>query len=138
MVLAFQVASAGGSGTRHNAFTGNPNVEKTPFVLPDLAGYEDKAGNLAHALAEFVAIERHVAMSEWRGTRHTPPERRVLMGETLLVRYIEADQEPECERNRDHQRRQQKRADAVAAHNAKNTETVPRAKGPRRRIQVVA
>jgi len=45
------------------------------------------------------------------GTRHTPPERRVLMGETLLVRYIEADQEPDvAERNRDHQRRQQKRA----------------------------
>lgn len=115
------------------AFPGDPDAEKTPFVLPDLAGYEDKAGSLAHALAEFVAIERHVTVADWRGTRHAPPERRVLMGETLLVRYVEADQEPDvAERNRDHQLRQRKRAEAEAAHKAKHPGTpfrVPRGQG---------
>jgi hypothetical protein len=72
--------------------TPNPNTSKSPFVLPDLADYEDKAGTMAHALMEFVTIERLVAMSDWRAVRHHPPERRVLMGETLLVRYREADQ----------------------------------------------
>ena len=27
-----------------HAFPGDPDAEKTPFVLPDLAGYVDKAG----------------------------------------------------------------------------------------------
>lgn len=73
----------------------NPSLSKTPFVLPDLAKFEDKAGTMAHALMEFVTIERLVAMDGWRGVRHQPPERRVLMGETLLVSYREADQPPE-------------------------------------------
>jgi hypothetical protein len=133
VILAFQARRLEALEHVANAFPGNANAQKTPFVLPDLAGFEDKAGTLAHALAEFVAIERHVAMSEWRGTRHTPPERRVLMGETLLVRYVEADQEPGvAEQNRENQRRQRKRAEAEAAHNAKNTGKpfrVPRGQG---------
>ncbi len=75
--------------------TPNPNATKSPFALPDLAKFEDKAGTMARALMEFVTIERLVAMGDWRGVRHQPPERRVLMGETLLVRYREADQPPE-------------------------------------------
>jgi hypothetical protein len=62
--------------------------------LPGLAKYEDKADDLAHALHELVTIERLVALNDWKATRHAPPERRVLMGEALLVRYLEADQEP--------------------------------------------
>ena len=132
-ILAFQSRRLEALEHVANSFGGNPNAAKTPFVLPELAAYEDKAGTLAHALAEFVAIERHVAMSEWRGTRHTPPERRVLMGETLLVRYVEAEQEADvAEQNREHQRRQRKRADAEAAHKAKNPGMpfrVPRGQG---------
>ena len=75
-------------------------------MLPDLANYEDKAHDMAHALAEFVLIERHVTLNDWKATRHAPPERRVLMGESLLVRYCEADQEPDmAEQNRENQRR---------------------------------
>ncbi|MBY0513744.1 MAG: PD-(D/E)XK nuclease family protein, partial [Gemmataceae bacterium] len=133
VLLAFQARRLEALEHVANAFPGNANAGKTPFVLPDLAGYEDKAGSLAHALAEFVAIERHVTMSDWRGTRHAPPERRVLMGETLLVRYVEADQEPDvAERNREHQRRQRKRAEAEAAHNTQHPGTpfrVPRGQG---------
>ena len=100
---------------------GNPNTQKTPFVLPDLAGYEDKAHDLAHALHEFVTIERLVTLNDWKATRHAPPERRVLMGEALLLRYCEADQEPGvAERNRENERRRQKREALAAAFKAAN------------------
>lgn len=100
---------------------GNPNTTKTPFVLPDLAGYEDKAPDLAHALHEFVTIERLVALNDWKATRHAPPERRVLMGDCLLVRYVEADQEPGvAEQNRENERRRRKREEYAAAFKAGN------------------
>ena len=100
---------------------GNPNTQKTAFVLPDLSGYEDMAQDLAHALHEFVTIERLVALNDWKATRHAPPERRVLMGEALLVRYCEADQEPGvAEQNRENERRRRKREEYAAAFKAAN------------------
>ena len=61
---------------------------------------------MAHALEEFVLIERLITLNDWKATRHAPPERRVLMGEALLVRYCEADQKPKvAEQNRENQRR---------------------------------
>lgn len=100
---------------------GNPNTQKTPFTLPDLAGYEDKAHDLAHALHEFVTIERLVALNDWKATRHAPPERRVLMGDCLLVRYVETDQEPGvAEQNRENERRRRKREEYAAAFRAAN------------------
>ena len=68
-------------------FKGNDRTSKRPFVLPDLTSFEEKAPSLAHAIHEFVTIERHVVLDTWQGVRHAPPERRVLGGETLLVRY---------------------------------------------------
>ncbi|HVK07257.1 MAG TPA: AAA family ATPase, partial [Gemmataceae bacterium] len=100
---------------------GNPNTQKTPFVLPDLAHYEDKAPDLAHALHEFVTIEQLVALTDWKATRHAPPERRVLMGDCLVVRYVEADEEPgAAEQNRENERRRQKREEFAAAFKAAN------------------
>jgi len=97
----------------------NPYLGKTSFVLPDLANYEDKAHDLAHALAEFVAIERFVTLSDWKTVRHAPAERRVLMGETLLVRYLEADQDPGiAAQNRDNEVRRRKREELKAAFEA--------------------
>jgi hypothetical protein len=75
-------------------FPGNKQTEKRPYALPDLAGFEDKARSLAQALDEFVTIERHVELGAWKSARLAAPERRVLSGETLLVRYREADQDP--------------------------------------------
>jgi hypothetical protein len=104
-----------------NGMQGNPYTQKTPFVLPDLAHYEDKARDLAHALHKFVMIERFVALNDWKAIRHATPEQRVLMGETLLVRYVEPDQEPGvAEQNREHQRRYQKRKEYEAALKAAN------------------
>jgi hypothetical protein len=100
---------------------GNPNTSKTAFVLPDLAHYEDKAHDMAHALEEFVLIERMITLNDWKTTRHAPPERRVLMGESLLVLYCEADQEPGlAEQNRENQRRYAKRKEYEAAFREQN------------------
>ncbi len=99
---------------------GNPHAVKTPFVLPDLSEFQDKADDLAGALHEFVLIERFVSINEWQGVRHAPPERRVLMGETLIASYDEADQEPEiAERNRENQRRQRLRQTYAQAGSGK-------------------
>ena len=55
-----------------NSIQGNPNTQKTPFVLPDLAHYEDKADDLAHALHEFVTIERLVELERLEGDPARP------------------------------------------------------------------
>jgi hypothetical protein len=100
---------------------GNPNTSKTPFTLPEIAGYEDKARSLAGALDEFVRIERMVTLADWKSTRHAQPEQRALMGECLLVSYHEADQEPGvAEQNRENERRYRKREAFKKAHEAAN------------------
>ncbi len=99
----------------------NPNSQKTAFVLPDLAGYEDTAHDLAHALHEFVTVERMVELNDWKATRHAPPERRVLTGDCLVVRYCEEDQGPGvAERNRENERRRLKREEFAAAFRAQH------------------
>jgi len=103
------------------SINGNPNTQKTPFILPDLADYEDTAHDYAHALHEFVTTERLVTLNDWKTTRHAPPERRVLMGESLLVRYCEADQEPGvAKQNRENERRRKKREKYTAAFKEKH------------------
>ena len=102
-------------------FAGNRQTEKRAFDLPDLATFEEKARTLADALDEFVTIERHVELSAWKSLRLMPPERRALLGETLLGRYDEADQEPETaaknrENERRHRRNEEYRAAYFAAH----------------------
>src|SRR5262249_6877487 len=80
-----------------------------------------KAHDLAHALHEFVTIERLVELNDWKRTRHAPPERRVLMGETLLVRYVEADQERGVAKlNRENEKRRKKREEYAAAFQAEH------------------
>ncbi len=100
---------------------GNKNTQKTPFVLPDLAGFTDSAISLAQALHEFVTIERLVELADWKTIRHAPPEQRVLMGQCFIVRYLESDQTPEiAEKNRDNARRESIRETYLAAHEAAN------------------
>ena len=121
LLTAFQVRRLEALEHIANSIHGNPNTQKTPFVLPDLAQYEDKADDLAHALHEFVTIERLVELNDWKAKRHAPPERRVLMGDCLLVRYCEADQEPGiADQNRENERRRQKREEYLAAFKATN------------------
>jgi hypothetical protein len=121
MLRAFQVRRLEALEHVAGFLHGNPNTQKTPFVLPDLARYHDKADDLAHALHEFVIIERIVTLNAWKGIRHAPPERRVLMGDCLLVRYREEDQEPAAaEQNRENERRRKRREEYAAAFKAAN------------------
>ena len=76
-------------------FKGNSQTEKTPFRLPDLAAFVSRARTLAQALDEFVLIERHVALGEWKRIRLASPEQRLLSGDTLIGRYRAADQPPD-------------------------------------------
>jgi hypothetical protein len=102
-------------------FPGNHLTEKRPFELPNLATFEDKGRSLAHALDEFVVIERHVELGQWKTIRHLPPERRVLAGDTLIARYVDADQDPDVRlRNRENVRRQRMRDDFERAYRAAN------------------
>lgn len=87
-------------------FRGNKDSLKGSFDLPDLAAFEDKARGLADALDEFLTIERHVTLNQWKQIRLQPPERRVLNGDTLVVKYLEADQSPAVvAKNRENERR---------------------------------
>ncbi|HYH13414.1 MAG TPA: AAA domain-containing protein [Thermomicrobiales bacterium] len=85
---------------------GNRQTVLREFELPDLAEFEETARDLAHALNEFVVIERHVELAEWKRDRLAEPEQRVLSGQTLIVQYLEEDQEPGvAAQNRDNARR---------------------------------
>jgi hypothetical protein len=102
-------------------FKGNHLTEKQSFNLPELAAFTDKARTLAAALDEFLTIERHVELGEWKSIRHIAPERRALMGETLIVRYCEEDQEPGVAmRNRENERRRLLKEEYRAAYMASN------------------
>jgi len=85
---------------------GNRQTMLREFELPDLATFEETARDLAHALNEFVVIERHVELAEWKRDRLAEPEQRVLSGQTLIVQYLEEDQEPGiAAQNRENARR---------------------------------
>ncbi len=89
----FQRAPPGGDGAHRARLRGQP-ADREDAVRPARPGhFSDTGATLAQALDEFVTIERHVELAAWKAARLAPPERRVLSGETLLVRYVEADQD---------------------------------------------
>lgn len=101
-LLAFQRRRLDAMAHIAASFDGNKDTEKTPFILPELSEFTDGTTTYAEALREFVLVERHADLSEWKAARNLPAERRALLGETLIVRYVESDQEPEIvERNRE-------------------------------------
>ena len=96
-------------------FKGNRWTEKTPFLLPELAEFEDTAGNLAEALEEFVLIEQHVDLAAWKSARLPAPEQRAATGDSLIVRFRDADQSPETRiKNSENRRRQALREKLLA------------------------
>ncbi len=93
-----------------NHLTNRNRIEKTPFLLPEITEFQAKARNLAEALLEFVQMERFVELSEWKQIHALQPEKRVLIGECLLVEYREEDQTVEVQqRNRHNQNQYAKR-----------------------------
>lgn len=67
-------------------------IRKASFTLPDLSEYSGRASHLAEAIREFLTIERHTYLANWRSTRNMAPERRAVAGATLLMSYQDADQ----------------------------------------------
>ncbi|MBI3965067.1 MAG: AAA family ATPase [Chloroflexi bacterium] len=102
-------------------FPGNHQTTKRAFNLERLHELNDRARSLAEALDEFVMLERHAELEAWKSARLAPPERRVLSGDTLLVRFTVADQDPEvAEVCLDNQRRWRRREQYVAEHRAQH------------------
>ncbi|HEX5163964.1 MAG TPA: AAA domain-containing protein [Thermomicrobiales bacterium] len=102
-------------------FRGNKQTVKSAFDIPNLAEFDDRSREMANALREFLTIERHTELTAWKNARLAPPERRVLAGDTLLVRYVEADQEPGVAAlNRDNRRRMELREKYRAAYAAEH------------------
>ena len=102
---------------------GNWLTQKCSFDLPALGDFADRAETLADALHEFVTIERLVDLAEWKSVRNVAPERRALMGETLLVRYHEEDQPPDIvAANRDHLKRAERRRELAEAWQSEHPE----------------
>ena len=120
-------------------FTGNKQTSQREFDLPDLADFEEIARTLAHALDEFVTIERHVELATWKRERLPDPEQRVLAGTTLIVQYLEEDQEPGiASQNRERPPpRAARGSSAPSGGGASRRETSPPAEGPARKERVV-
>jgi hypothetical protein len=76
-------------------FKGNKQTSKTSFDLSILSTWDGKAATLAHALDEFLAIERHAELGAWKRSRQAHPEHRALAGDTLLCKYFDGDQSDE-------------------------------------------
>ncbi|MEF3273985.1 MAG: AAA family ATPase [Chloroflexus sp.] len=72
----------------------NYRTTKPAFDLSAIANYTRQAPTLATALAEFLLIERYVALATWVEQHLPPPEQRVLAGTSLIARYYQQDQDP--------------------------------------------
>ena len=120
-IIAFEKRRLEAMAFIASTFDGNKDTEKTPFALPELSDFNDRAAHLAQALREFVLVERHSDLGQWKAGRNLPAERRALMGETLIVRYREEDQEPEIvAQNRENQERYALRERYAAEFRAAN------------------
>jgi hypothetical protein len=110
-----------------NSFKGNRQSALTPYDLTVIDDFNGKATSMADAIAEFVTIERHAELSEWRNARYAEPEQRMLAGHTLVVRYVEADQAGDvAERNRANLVGWQKDREILAAKKAINPKATRR------------
>lgn len=71
----------------------NTRAFKARFDLSRLKQFSEVAPTLAHALDQFIVIERHADLAAWKAQRLPEPEQRVLAGTSMIVRYLESDQD---------------------------------------------
>ncbi len=76
-------------------FTGNTKTTIRPYELDELLDFQVKEPTFVDALQTFLQMERLAELGAWKAARHAPPERRMLSGDSLVVRYVEADQTDE-------------------------------------------
>ncbi len=122
---AASTAPTRGAGARRTRFPGQP-ADRQDRLRPTRPCDVQRQGAHAGACARRVRDDRAPRrIGAWKTTRLLPPERRALLGETLIVRYVEADQEPDvAAANRENERRrllnEQYRAEYMRDHpNAK-------------------
>ena len=71
----------------------NRQSTKTSFDLFALGRLSIRRETAIESVREFIAVERHLEMAEWRRTGSQSVNRRLLMGETLLAQYSDEDQD---------------------------------------------
>ncbi len=71
----------------------NRQSTKSSFDLFALTRLSVRRDTAIESVREFLAVERHIEMSEWRRIRSLSANRRLLMGETLIGRYFDEDQD---------------------------------------------
>ena len=76
-------------------FRGNTKTTIRPYELDELLDFRVKEPSFVDALQTFLQMERLAELGAWKAARHAPPERRMLSGDSLVVRYVEADQSDE-------------------------------------------
>ena len=76
-------------------FKGNTKTTIRPYKLDALIDFGVKTPTFVDALQTFLQLERLAELGAWKAARHAPPERRMLAGDSLVVRYLESDQTPE-------------------------------------------
>ena len=81
-------------------FRGNHKIVKKSFDLEAITEYREESRTLAQAVDDFLYIDRHAELADWKNERLAPPEQRVLAGDTLIVTYHDSDQLPDA-RNED-------------------------------------
>lgn len=77
-------------------FRGNTKTTIRPYELDELLDFQAQEPTFVDALQTFLQLERLSELSAWKAARHAPPERRMLAGDSLVVRYFDADQTEEA------------------------------------------
>lgn len=73
----------------------NPAIRKSGFDLRSLNRIGLRESTPVEALHQFVLIERHIEVAEWRALRSASPDVRFLRGDSIPVRFHDADQPAE-------------------------------------------
>lgn len=66
----------------------NSQIEKKPYRLKELPSFRLNVSNAAQASIDFLRLDQHVKVSDWLSARLSPPQARVLKGETLPLRDV--------------------------------------------------
>jgi hypothetical protein len=69
-------------------FIKNSQIVKKPFRLKDLPSFKLNVTNASQASVDFLRLDQHVKVSDWMSARLSPPQGRVLKGETLPLKNI--------------------------------------------------
>ena len=75
-----------------------PNTQstKSDFDLAEIAaGASVRPGSTLQAMRNFVVVERHTVLNDWRATHVLPARTRVLRGNTLIGAYRDIEQDRE-------------------------------------------